>query len=212
MGDNYLFAQFKEKQYLCLQMEPITTELIQRLNKGDVSAFDTIYHTYYLYLCSIAVYYVHDRDVAAQIVNDVFLSFWQHREAIVLPVLGYLRRSVRNAVLNYLQSHLYNTGTLLLTDGKLWDYVQENVLSKDDPLETLNNKELHDLVAKQVETLPPRCRAIFKAYMFDNLDYEEIAQKEQISISTVRVQMKIALDRLRKELHLPVWIIVLLIS
>lgn len=193
-------------------MEPITIELIQRLNKGDVNAFDTIYHTYYLYLCSIAVYYVHNRDVAAQIVNDVFLTFWKHHETIAFPVLGYLRRSVRNAVLNYLQSHLYNTRILLLTEDKLWDYVQENVLSKDDPLETLNNKELHDMVVKQVETLPPRCRAIFKAYMFDNLDYEEIAEREQISISTVRVQMKIALDRLRERLRMPVWIIILLLS
>lgn len=48
--------------------------------------------------------------------------------------------------------------------------------------------------------------------MFDNLDYEEIAEREQISISTVRVQMKIALDRLREKLRMPIWIIILLLS
>lgn len=168
-------------------MEPITNELIRRLNESDVNAFDAIYHTYYLYLCSIAVYYVHDRDVAAQIVDDVFLSFWQHREDIVLPVEGYLRCSIRNASLNYLQSHLYNTGTLLLTDEKLWDYVSLNVQSNDDPMEMLSNKDLQDMVAKVVEELPAKCRSIFKAYMFDGLGYKEIAEKEKISTSTVRV-------------------------
>jgi len=193
-------------------MEPITNELIRRLNESDVNAFDTIYHTYYLYLCSIAVYYVHDRDAAAQIADDVFLSFWQHREDIVPPVEGYLRRSIRNASLNYLQSHLYNTGTLLLTDEKLWDYVSLNVQSDDDPMEMLNNKDLQDMVAKAVEELPAKCRSIFKAYMFDGLGYKEIAEKEKISTSTVRVQMKIALDKLREKLCMPVWFIILVLS
>ena len=36
----------------------------------------------YLYLCAIAVYYVHDKRVAGEIVNDVFVSFFKGRVQI----------------------------------------------------------------------------------------------------------------------------------
>lgn len=44
-----------------MNLPEISENLIEQLNHGNTKAFDKIYHTYYLYLCAIAVYYVHDR-------------------------------------------------------------------------------------------------------------------------------------------------------
>ena len=57
-----------------MNLPEISENLIEQLNHGNTKAFDKIYHTYYLYLCAIAVYYVHDRRVAGEIVNDVFVA------------------------------------------------------------------------------------------------------------------------------------------
>lgn len=62
-----------------MNLPEISENLIEQLNHGNTKAFDKIYHTYYLYLCAIAVYYVHDKRVAGEIVNDVFVAFWQNR-------------------------------------------------------------------------------------------------------------------------------------
>ena len=191
--------------------ELITPETIRQLNAGSQTAFDAVYHAYYVYLCSIAVYYVHDHGTAAEIVNDVFLSLWEHREDVFPPVLAYLRRSVQNAAVSRLRSRMYRTGTLMLTDEKLWDYVSDTVTATDDPLSMLADKELRQRVMDQVEQLPPRCRAIFKACMYEGMNYQEIADREQLSISTVRVQMKIAVDKLREQLRMPMWLIALLL-
>jgi len=70
-----IFAPFlKERQRM--NLPEISENLIEQLNHGNTKAFDKIYHTYYLYLCAIAVYYVHDKRVAGEIVNDVFVAFW----------------------------------------------------------------------------------------------------------------------------------------
>jgi RNA polymerase sigma-70 factor (family 1) len=191
--------------------EPIVLETIKQLNAGSQKAFDAVYHAYYVYLCSIAIYYVHDRDAASGIVNDVFLSLWEHREDVYPPILAYLRQAVKNAAVSHLRSHMYRSGTLLETDGKLWDYVSNTVTAADDPLAMLNHKELRQRVLDEVEQLPPRCRAIFKACMYEGLDYKEISHREQLSVSTVRVQIKIAVDKLRQRLSMPLWLIVLLL-
>ena len=70
-----------------MNLPEISENLIEQLNHGNTKAFDKIYHTYYLYLCAIAVYYVHDKRVAGEIVNDVFVAFWQNRHHITRGVL-----------------------------------------------------------------------------------------------------------------------------
>ena len=44
-----------------MNLPEVSEKLIEQLNHGSTKAFDKIYHTYYLYLCAIAVYYVHDK-------------------------------------------------------------------------------------------------------------------------------------------------------
>ena len=58
-----------------MNLPEISENLIEQLNHGNTKAFDKIYHTYYLYLCAIAVYYVHDKRVAGEIVNDDGIHF-----------------------------------------------------------------------------------------------------------------------------------------
>ena len=56
-----------------MNLPEISENLIEQLNHGNTKAFDKIYHTYYLYLCAIAVYYVHDKRVAGEIAGLRFI-------------------------------------------------------------------------------------------------------------------------------------------
>lgn len=66
-----------------------------------------------------------------------------------------------------------------------------------------NEEEVDDLVhmiSDVSSKLPARCREVFSLHFGEGLDTDEIAKKLGISNSTVRVQIKIALDKIRENL------------
>ena len=66
-----------------MNLPEVSEKLIEQLNHGSTKAFDKIYHTYYLYLCAIAVYYVHDKRVR------IFVGLYRMQVSVIcgLPLL-----------------------------------------------------------------------------------------------------------------------------
>lgn len=187
----------------------IPSELINRINRGDARAFETLYNAYYVYLCAVAVKYVYDPAVAQEITNDVFLNAWHLREQLVYPVNAYLRQAVQNRSLNYLRSLRMQEVPLTEAEEKLLRFREMQTGSDEHPLGRLENKELHQLVAEAVSRLPERCRQVFTQKFYYGKTSEEIARECGLNASTVRVQLKIALTKLKEELRdvYPVWLL-----
>ena len=193
-----------------MNLPEVSEKLIEQLNLGSTKAFDKIYHTYYLYLCAIAIYYVRDKRVAGEIVNDVFVAFWQNRHHITHPVLPYLRRAVQNASISYLRSSYFSEKLVTEQLEEVWTFLENHILSSDNPLQALEHSEMNTIILKKVEELPPRCRTVFKANLYEGKSYGEIAEEQNINVATVRVQMKIALIKLRESLGTPYMIAILM--
>lgn len=68
------------------------------------------------------------------------------------------------------------------------------------PLRQLLGKEMRELLSEAVAGLPPQMRRCVRLRVFQELDYEEIAEILQISPSTVKVQLFKARKRLQLEL------------
>jgi RNA polymerase sigma-70 factor (ECF subfamily) len=66
----------------------------------------------------------------------------------------------------------------------------------------LLHSELSEQIHKVVDSLPPRCRAVFQLSRFEELSYQEIADEMGISIKTVEHQMGKALRVLREQLKI----------
>ena len=64
----------------------------------------------------------------------------------------------------------------------------------------MEEAELADRINKAIQKLPEKCREIFLLCRFEELRYAEIAEKLNISVKTVEMQITIALKKLRKEL------------
>lgn len=47
--------------------------------------------------------------------------------------------------------------------------------------------------------MPDKCRFIFEQYLYSNLTPQEIADKNNISVNTVRVHVKNAMDKIREK-------------
>lgn len=173
-------------------------EIINQINTGDATAFSQLYSAYYVYLCAVATKYVYRPEVAEEVVNDVFLAIWKNQTQLVNPVGPYLIRAVKNRCINYLTRQKTTEVSLTDVQEQLLTIQEEEVGEEEHPLVYLENKEFEEQIYRAVQSLPPRCRLIFEQYLYHNLSYEEIARKNNLATSTVRVQVKLGLARMKE--------------
>src|SRR5262245_24468596 len=85
--------------------DPSKPPLVALLRAGDRDAFEVIFRTHYAKLADYANTLVRSRDVAEDVVQEVFVALWTQRERLSTPdnLTGYLYRSVRNRGLNQLR-------------------------------------------------------------------------------------------------------------
>jgi RNA polymerase sigma factor (sigma-70 family) len=81
------------------------------------------------------------------------------------------------------------------------DFQEEYILSNPTPLQYVETQEIEKEVLKAIDQLPEKCRHIFEQYLFNGKLPDEIAKDLVISVSTVRVQIKNAMDKLKLSLN-----------
>ena len=79
--------------------------LFNKIRDGDEEAFSTFFKKYYERLYQFAGRYVHDAQIAEDIVQEVFINIWKKRKEIKITtsVKSYLYSAVRNSSLNHIK-------------------------------------------------------------------------------------------------------------
>lgn len=187
---------------------------IDKIKQGDTGVFEHLFHTYYTRLCVYAEGITGNEIAAEEIVGDMFVKLWERREQLSIrtSVESYLTASVHHQSVNYLKH--------LAVEEKYRQAVQyrldnmDMLYPGDDPLAPLITEEITKEIERAIEELPPQCREIFCLNKFEELSYDEIAEKLGVSINTVRTQIVRAMRKLRVSLahYLPVivWLIAIL--
>ena len=86
-------------------LEAPERDWVARIRGGDAPAFEALFHAYHAPLCAFANRLVGVRDLAEEIVQEVFLYIWERRETwdVRSSVKSYLFTAVRNAAMSYLR-------------------------------------------------------------------------------------------------------------
>lgn len=165
--------------------------ILRKIRKGDLNAFEELFHSNYPGMCSYSESLVKREDVAEEIVQDVFLNIWKNREnlKIVTSIHSYLYRSVFNNSMMYLRK--------MQRETRLDIRWAEDTRTGADPGEEMNARELDALIIYTLEGLPERTREIFSMSRYEGMKYSEIAGKLSISVKTVEANMGKALKALR---------------
>ena len=177
---------------------PATDQLLHRIaTADDRRAFEQFFSRYYSRLLKFATLHVHSRELAEEIVSDVFVKIWQRRTALldIKSMDSYLYTAIRNQSLNYLQKS-DSQHTLSLDEATVPLQVDGG-----SPERTLLLSELQGEISHAVDRLPPQCKIIFKLIREDGLKYKEVAEILGISTKTIEVQIGIAIKKLTAALQ-----------
>ncbi|RIH67244.1 RNA polymerase sigma-70 factor [Mariniphaga sediminis] len=176
------------------EMDNRNSPILTKKQFGDF--FQKKYHT----ACLVALRYLTDTDQAEDLVQDVFVTFWEKREDLKIKtnLQNYFFTAIKNHALNQVQRDKSQTVPLseLLID-----------LAEEENHERFDDEELAVNIALAIDELPAACRNIFTLAYREKLTYQQIASHLDISKNTVKTQMGIAYRQLREKLKK--WVVVL---
>lgn len=158
------------------------------------ASFEHLFKTHYNALHAYAHMMLKDEDLAEEIVQGMFLKFWEKRQNLqIQSIKAYLYKCVYNDSLNYLKQEKtkikYQQFTLHTMNTE-----HESAASK------IELTELQKRLSIALNQLPEQCRTIFQMSRFEELKYREIAERLGLSIKTIENQMGKALKILRLRL------------
>ncbi len=156
--------------------------------------FEALFRLYYLPLCSHAVRFVYTREVAEDIVGEVFYQLWKTGTYTTVQhtYRTYLYAAVRHRAYNYLRDELTGNRTPSSLD-EIDDTVQN-----ETPQTLIEYDELFQRVEKVIHDLPPQCQRVFLMSRFENRKNQEIADELGLALKTVEAHMARALSQLRR--------------
>lgn len=176
--------------------------IFNRIANDDVQAYEVLFKEYYKFLCSYAYGLTKERHIAEEIVEVFFVDLWNKRQKINITtsIRSYFIGSIHNRCLNYLQREkpkfISTQDIAKLIDHE--DSIGDRLIDIEVPMLLAN--ELEHVLSKAIEKLPPGCKEVFLLSRYNNLSYEEISERLNVSINTVKTQIKIALQKLKEYL------------
>jgi RNA polymerase sigma-70 factor (ECF subfamily) len=169
------------------------TKLRKELSLGSPKAYRILYDKYYDWLCNYIFKLTLDKDLAKDLVQDVFVRLWERKESLIITtsLKSYLFKACYREFLMY-QRNSKTIAPISFVDQTRIAIVQETYEEKI----ALKNQKVSKLYAL-IDKLPPKCRQIFVLSKIDKLKYKEIAEDLNISVKTVEAQMSKALHFIR---------------
>ncbi len=170
----------------------VIKQLQTQIEKSKQKAFEDLYRLFFPRLYSFCMLYVHKKEVAEEIVNDVMTKIWEKRDTIcTIKILEtYLFVAVRNLSLNYLQkySHLH---IAIQPESCLAEVINFN-----NPEKELEWKESSFKLNMAIEQMPDQQRTVFKLIKEEGFKYKQVAEILGISPRTVETQLFRAIKKL----------------
>jgi RNA polymerase sigma-70 factor (ECF subfamily) len=170
-------------------------DLTERLNTRDPKALEELFHAYYAQLCFFATKIVKDEEAARDVVQEVFIRFWERALSFenAVAVKSCLYTAVQNRALNYVEKR----------DNRR--RIREKIVTEEPATEDLFlhqvEADLFAAIFAAIDELPTQCREVFNLSYLEQQDVHEVARRLNIAETTVKTHRRRALAFLRMRLR-----------
>lgn len=172
--------------------------VVEYLKEGDEDALVFLYDRYWDELMLSCSKVVKDTDECQDIIQEVFLIIWEKRSLIQIKtnIGAYLHGVLRYKIFRYLKTNYRkNTST-----DHLYNILENKEKTHETPQSLMEHKEIYSSVLQIVSSLPTRCKEVYQLRQ-DDLSYDDIAKKLNISVKTVENQLLKAKKQLKLNLR-----------
>lgn len=152
----------------------------------------------------IAYSYINDMEMATDITTDAFMYLWEHRESLNFDV--NIKGYIYNYVTSRCISHLRKRKSMLKAHDELYKKEQWrlessiNTLSNEEQIKKLFQSEIIEIYQRELAKMPPLTRKIFLASRQEDMTYQQIARKFNLTIHRVTSEIQHANFLLRTPL------------
>lgn len=159
---------------------------------SNQQAYNDLFLHFYPSLQQFAFSFLKSKQLSEEAVSDVFIKVWEKRSALgnIVNLKLYLFTSTRNTCLNYLKKQ---KGLQRLPADDYW--VELNSVFFD-PEQLMITAEMIHKIQEAIQSLPSRCKLIFKLIKEEELKYREVAALLNLSPKTIENQMTLALKKI----------------
>ena len=167
-------------------------EICDLLNARDQRGMELLFEAYYKSLVSWANTFLNDLGVSENVVQEFFIALWNqeiHRELKPETLSSFLRVLVRNRCYNRLTKR--DIFTCFVSVERVDCMFEEYDDSKD---------QLIAKVMDEVALLPNRSREILNGVFVEGMKYQEVADRYNISVSTVKTLLGTSIRKLRERM------------
>ncbi len=171
-------------------------ELFLLVARGDEAAYTEIFHSYTPKLFPYILKIAGDEQLARELLQETFLKLWVNRTDLVRidNPSGWLYKIAANVCLTHLRS--------LAVRDRLRGRVYEAMAPAryDNITETLEAKEVELLIHNAVNILTEKQKEVYLLSRREGLSHQEIAEKMNVSVNTVKTHIGLALKSLQETL------------
>lgn len=156
------------------------------------SAYEQLFKTLFPSLKRFSLCILKSNELAEEVASDVMIILWRDRKKLteVENIRVYAFVIARNLSLNILK-RISRNNIISLDDIEV-----EIVLNSPTPEQILMNDELKKKLELAIQSLPPRCKLVFKLIKEDGPSYKEVAIILNISVKTVDAHLVTAIKKL----------------
>lgn len=155
-------------------------ELVERLQKGEVEAFDSIYNKYSGKLYAFGLKYLRSTAEAEELVQSVFLKVWENHKNLKKEssFKSYLFTIAYNEICNLFRKRSYRQKFIN-------DMLYENAQSSYEIETGIECQSVLNQVQQLIDKLPERQKIIFRKSRYEGKSTKEIAEEIGLSPGTV---------------------------
>ncbi|MEZ9421483.1 sigma-70 family RNA polymerase sigma factor [Vibrio breoganii] len=171
-------------------------ECMVKVQQGDKAAFAKVFKHFSPRLKQFAYKHVGNEQVAMELVQDALAAVWQKShlfDGSKSALSTWIYTIARNLCFDLLRKQ--KGRELHVHSEDIWpdDYCPPDLVDRYSPERNM----LREQIVRYLDTLPVKQKDVVKAIYLDELPHQEVADKFDIPLGTVKSRLRLAVEKLK---------------